>query len=96
MSIVRYERISKLVTAAGGLAGGSLIGIGLFFAIPTMGVSLALSAAGGAVSSLSVHSSLISSLALKIKANSHLKKAQQFVKFDQAVQQPAQCCSCQI
>ena len=83
MSIVRHERISKVTTAAMGLVGGGMIGIGFLFAAPTAGVSLAMSAAGGVVSTLSAGSSLISYLASKIKANSRLKKAQQFVKFDQ-------------
>ena len=83
MRIVRYERIGKVVTAAGGLAGGTMIGIGLIFAIPTMGISLGLSATGAAVSGLSAGSSLISSLASKVKTNNRLKKAQQFVRFDQ-------------
>ena len=83
MSIVRHERKNKLATAAGGLAGGSLIGIGLLFAFPTAGVSLAMSAAGGAVSAVSAGSSLISYLTSKVKINNRLKKAQQFVRFDQ-------------
>ena len=83
MSIVRRERKSKLATAAGGIAGGSLIGIGLLFAIPTVGISLAMSAAGGAVSAVSAGSSLISFITSKVKVNNHLKKAQQFVRFDQ-------------
>ena len=83
MSIVRQERINKVVTAAVGIVGGTMIGIGLIFAFRTWGTSLSLSAVGGMVSTVSAGSSLISSLALKVKANSRLKKAQQFVKFDQ-------------
>ena len=76
MSIVCSGRISQTITAAGGLVGGSLIGIGLLFAIPTAGVSLALSATGGGTS-------LIPYLASKVTTNNHLKKVQQFVSFDQ-------------
>ena len=83
MSIVRYERISKLVTAAGGLVGGSMIGIGLLFSVPTMGISMGLTTIGGVVSGISAGSSLISFIASKVTTNNHLKKAQQFVRFDQ-------------
>ena len=83
MSIVRYERISKLVTAAGGLVGGSLIGIGLLFSVPTMGISMGLTTIGGVVSGVSAGSSLISFIASKVTTNNRLKKAQQFVRFDQ-------------
>ena len=83
MSIVRRERISKLVTAAGGIVGGGMIGIGLLLALPTAGASLSLSAVGGVVSGLNAGSSLISFIASKVKTNRCLKKAQQFVKFDQ-------------
>ena len=83
MSIVRRERINNIVMATGGLVGGGMIGIGLLYAAPTWGASLALTAAGGLVSTVSAASTLISCFASKIKANSRLKKAQQFVKFDQ-------------
>ena len=76
MSIVRYERLSKLVSAAGGIVGGGLIGI-------TWGASLALSATGGVVSTVSAGSSLISFIASKVTTNNRLVKAQQFVRFDQ-------------
>ena len=83
MSIVRYERISKVVTAAGGLVGAGMIGIGFLFAFRTMGTSLGLSAVGGVVSTLSAGSSLVSFIASKVTTNNRLKKAQQFVRFDQ-------------
>ena len=83
MSIVRHERISKVVTAAGGIVGGGMIGIGLLFAFPTMGVSLTLSAVGGVVGTVSAGTSLISYLTSIVKTNNRLKKAQQFVGFDQ-------------
>ena len=83
MSIVCSGRISQTATAAGGLVGGSLIGIGLLFAIPTAGVSLALSATGGVISTVSAGTSLISYLASKVTTNNRLKKVQQFVRFDQ-------------
>ena len=83
MSIVRYERISKLGTAAGGLVGGGMIGIGLLFSVPTWGASLTLTAAGGVVSTVSAGTSLISYLASKVTTNNRLEKAQQFVRFDQ-------------
>ena len=83
MSIVCSGRISQTITAAGGLVGGSLIGIGLLFAIPTAGVSLALSATGGVISTVSAGTSLIPYLASKVTTNNHLKKVQQFVSFDQ-------------
>ena len=83
MNIVCHDRISKVATAAGSIVGGGLIGVGLFLAIPTWGASLSLSVVGGAVSSLSVGTSLISFIALQVKANNRLKKAQQFVELDQ-------------
>ena len=83
MSIVRNERISKLVTAAGGIASGTMIGIGILFAFFTMGASLELSAYGGVVGTLSAGTSLISYLTSIVKTNNHLRKAQQFVGFDQ-------------
>ena len=83
MSIVRNERLSHIVMATGGLVGGGMIGIGLLFYIPTMGVSLNLTTIGGVVSAVSAFSNLTLYLSSKIKANSPLKKAQQLVKFDQ-------------
>ena len=83
MSIVCNERISKVATAAGGLVGGGMIGMGLFLAAPTWGASLALSAIGGLVSALSAGTSLTSFIISQVKANSRLKNVQQFVKFDQ-------------
>ena len=83
MSIVRHERISKLVTAAGGLVSGTMIGIGLLFAIPSLGVSLGLSAVGGVVGTLSAGTSLISYFTSIVKTNNLLRKAQQFVRLDQ-------------
>ena len=83
MSIVRYERISKLVTAAGGIVGAGMIGMGLFFSVPTMGISMGLTTIGGLVSGVSAGSSLISFLTSTVTTNSRLKKVQQFVRFDQ-------------
>ena len=83
MIIVCYERKSKVVTAAGSIVGAGMVGIGLLFAVPTWGASLTLSAAGGVVSGLSAGSSLISYLTSIVKTNNRLKKAQQFVGFDQ-------------
>ena len=83
MSIVRSERIGKLVTAAGSIVSGTMIGIGILFAAFTMGASLELSAYGGVVGTLSAGASLISYLTSSVKTNRRLEKAQQFVRFDQ-------------
>ena len=82
MKIVRYERMSRIGSAAAGIVGGAMIGLGLLFAPPTLGTSLNVAAAGGVIGGMSAGTSLISSFASKVATNNRLKSAQFFVTFD--------------
>ena len=82
MNIVLYERIGKIGASVAGIGGGALIGVGLLFAVPTVGISLSFAAAGGVLSAIGAGTNLISFFASKGTSNKLLKKAQFFVTFD--------------
>ncbi|XP_019856616.1 PREDICTED: uncharacterized protein LOC109585108 isoform X2 [Amphimedon queenslandica] len=82
MKIVSYERIGKIGASVAGIGGGALIGVGLFLAIPTCGISLSLAAIGGVVSGIGAGTNLISSITSIVTSNKRLKNAQFFVTFD--------------
>ena len=82
MKIVRYERMGKIGSAAAGIVGGAMIGVGVLFAVPTWGASLGVAAVGGAISGIGAGANLIFFFASKSASNSRLNKAQFFVTFD--------------
>ena len=87
VTFVKRKRMANVASSTVGIIGAGMATVGLFFAIPTFGTSLSISAIGGGVGLFGSGGGLIASAAFKHFCNNSLKEAQLFVKFDQQLSQ---------